>query len=58
MASQLRDAAAQAAAGGQAVEQPAEQSAPNVEGEQGEPTPTERRSASGSAMQQLRSTSG
>ncbi|MGA8332401.1 MAG: DUF3710 domain-containing protein [Mycobacterium sp.] len=54
MASQLRDAAAaQGTAGGQAVAQPA----PEVEGEQGEPTP-ERRSASGSAMQQLRSTGG
>jgi hypothetical protein len=51
MASQLREAAStQGAAGGQAVAQP------DAEGEQGGPTPTERRSASGSAMQQLRST--
>ena len=54
MASQLREAAAaQGAAGGQAVEQPA----PDVASEEGR-APTERRSASGSAMQQLRSTGG
>ena len=53
MASQLREAAAaQGAAGGQAIAQPD----PEVASEQGEPT--ERRSASGSAMQQLRSTGG
>jgi hypothetical protein len=53
MASQLREAAAsQGAAGGQPVEptEPAD--------EEGAPEPTERRSASGSAMQQLRGTSG
>jgi hypothetical protein len=53
MASQLREAAAsQGAAGGLPVE-PTE---PDVE--EGAPAPTERRSASGSAMQQLRGTSG
>ncbi len=53
MASQLREAAAaQGAGGGQAIAQPD----PEVASEQGEPT--ERRSASGSAMQQLRSTGG
>ncbi|BBX44240.1 DUF3710 domain-containing protein [Mycobacterium cookii] len=50
MASQLREAAA--AQGGQPIAQPE----PEVASEQGEPT--ERRSASGSAMQQLRSTGG
>jgi len=55
MASQLRDAAAaQGAAGGQPVTEPA----PDTVSEEGEQTPTERRSASGSAMQQLRSTGG
>ena len=55
MASQLREAAGgQGAAGGQ----PTAQQDDDVAGEQGEPTPTERRSASGSAMQQLRSTGG
>jgi hypothetical protein len=55
MASQLREAAAsQGAAGGQPVE-PTE---PDVADEEGAPPPTERRSASGSAMQQLRGTSG
>jgi hypothetical protein len=55
MASQLREAAAsQAAAGGQPVE-PTE---PDVADEEGAPAPTERRSASGSAMQQLRGNSG
>jgi hypothetical protein len=58
MASQLREAAtAQGAAGGQAVVTPD----PNVGGEEGptgSPAPTARRSAAGSAMQQLRSTSG
>jgi hypothetical protein len=55
MASQLRDAAAgQGAPGGQVVAPPD----PNGGGE-GEPSePTARRSASGSAMQQLRSTTG
>ena len=51
MASQLRDAAA--AQGGVAVEQPVEQAEGDAVGE-GEPP--ERRSASGSAMQQLRGT--
>ena len=55
MASQLREAAAsQGAAGGQPVE-PTE---PDVADEEGAPAPTERRGASGSAMQQLRGTSG
>jgi hypothetical protein len=55
MASQLRDAAAaQGAAGGPPVTEPA----PDAVSEEGEQTPTERRSASGSAMQQLRSTGG
>jgi Protein of unknown function (DUF3710) len=59
MASQLRDAAAgQGAPGGQMVAPPT----PDAGGEDEEPTdapaPTERRSASGSAMQQLRSTGG
>ena len=54
MASQLREAAAaQGTAGEQAVTQPA----PDAVTEEGE-QPTERRSASGSAMQQLRSTGG
>jgi Protein of unknown function (DUF3710) len=53
MASQLREAAAaQGAAGGQPVEPQ------DVVDEEGLPAPTERRSASGSAMQQLRGTSG
>jgi hypothetical protein len=51
MASQLREAAAAQAAGGQAVAQPD----PDVAGEDQPPT---RRSAAGSAMQQLRSTGG
>jgi Protein of unknown function (DUF3710) len=55
MASQLREAAAaQGAAGGQ----PAELAEPDVADEAVAPTPTERRSASGSAMQQLRGTNG
>ena len=61
MASQLREAAAsQGAAGGEVVAPPE----PDVAGEdvpgevEAPPTPTERRSASGSAMQQLRSTGG
>src|SRR3984957_4211057 len=55
MASQLREAAAsQGAAGGQPVE-PTE---PDVADEADVADPTERRSASGSAMQQLRGTSG
>jgi hypothetical protein len=55
MASQLREAAAsQGAAGGQPVDPPE----PYVADEEGAPAPTERRSASGSAMQQLRGTSG
>ena len=55
MASQLREAAAaQGAAGGQLVAPPA----PEVGGEEGPSEPTARRSASGSAMQQLRGTGG
>lgn len=54
MASQLREAAAQGAAGGQAVAPPD----PNVGGEDGPSEPSARRSAGGSAMQQLRSTTG
>jgi hypothetical protein len=54
MASQLREAAA-AQAGGQEAAPPG----PDVAGEEEEPpAPTERRSASGSAMQQLRGTGG
>src|SRR3984957_12890357 len=52
MASQLREAAA--SQGGQ----PVEPTDPDVADEEGAPAPTERRSASGSAMQQLRGTSG
>jgi Protein of unknown function (DUF3710) len=55
MATQLREAAAaQGAAGGQ----PVEPTGPDVVDEEDAPAPTERRSASGSAMQQLRGTSG
>jgi hypothetical protein len=55
MASQLRDAAAaQGAPGGQLVAPPV----PEAGGEEGPSEPTARRSASGSAMQQLRSTGG
>ena len=55
MAAQLREAAAaQGAAGGQAVVTPD----PNAGGEQRPSEPTARRSAAGSAMQQLRSTTG
>jgi hypothetical protein len=55
MASQLRDAAAvQGPADGQPVTEPAL----DAESEEDEQTPPERRSASGSAMQQLRSTGG
>src|ERR1700744_2234736 len=55
MATQLREAAAaRGAAGGQ----PVEPSEPDVVDEEGAPAPTERRSASGSAMQQLRGSSG
>src|SRR5277367_3172290 len=55
MASQLREAAtSQGAAGGEQVA-PTE---PEVVDEEGASAPTERRSASGSAMQQLRGTSG
>jgi hypothetical protein len=55
MASQLREAAAaQGSAGGQPVE-PVE---PDVADDEGTPPSTERRSASGSAMQQLRGTGG
>jgi hypothetical protein len=54
MASQLREAAA---AQGTAGEQPVTEPAPDAVSAEGE-QPTERRSASGSAMQQLRSTGG
>ncbi len=57
MASQLREAAAAQAAGGQAVAPPD----PSVGGDEAptdSPAPTARRSAGGSAMQQLRSTTG
>ncbi|MGB6207031.1 DUF3710 domain-containing protein [Mycobacterium sp.] len=54
MASQLREAAAAQAAGGQAVAPPD----PNVGGDEAPSEPTARRSAGGSAMQQLRSTTG
>jgi hypothetical protein len=55
MAAQLRDAAAtQGTAEGQAVETPD----PDAAGEDGPSAPTARRSAGGSAMQQLRSTTG
>jgi Protein of unknown function (DUF3710) len=55
MASQLREAAtSQGAAGEESAAPPA----PDVTGEEGPPTPTARRSASGSAMQQLRTTGG
>ena len=58
MAAQLREAAAaQGAAGGQVVTPPA-QEAGEGEGPAGPPEPTARRSAAGSAMQQLRSTTG
>src|SRR6202012_1018571 len=55
MATQLREAAA---AQGAAGEQPGEPPEPDVVDQQGAPAPAERRSASGSAMQQLRATSG
>jgi len=63
MASQLRDAAAgQGGAGGPLGEESTVVPAPDAGGEEAGPTdapaPTERRSASGSAMQQLRSTGG
>jgi hypothetical protein len=54
MATQLREAAAAQGAAGQAVAQPD----PNVGGEDAPSEPTARRSAGGSAMQQLRSTTG
>ena len=55
MASQLREAAtSQGAAGGEQVAP----TQPEVADEEGASAPTERRSASGSAMQQLRGTSG
>jgi Protein of unknown function (DUF3710) len=57
MATQLREAAAAQEAGGQLVEPPA-QDADEGEGPTGSPAPTARRSAAGSAMQQLRSTTG
>src|SRR3984885_8210340 len=52
MASQLREAAPSQGA------PPVEPTEPDVADEEGAPAPTERRSASGSAMQQLRGTSG
>ena len=55
MASQLREAAASQGAAG---EEPVAPQDPDVVDEQGAPAPTERRSASGSAMQQLRGTTG
>ena len=55
MATQLREAAA---AQGAAGEQPVEPTEPDVVDQGGAPAPAERRSASGSAMQQLRGTSG
>ena len=59
MASQLRDAAAgQGAPEGQMVAPPAPDAVGEEEGPTDASTPTERRSASGSAMQQLRSTGG
>jgi Protein of unknown function (DUF3710) len=59
MASQLREAAAaQGAAGGQAVAPPEPGAEGEAGGEEVPAEPTARRSASGSAMQQLRSTSG
>jgi hypothetical protein len=54
MASQLREAAAAQGAGEQVAAPPD----PNVGGEDGPSEPTARRSAGGSAMQQLRSTTG
>jgi hypothetical protein len=58
MAAQLREAAAaQGAAGGQLVAPPAQDTG-EAEGPMGSPAPTARRSAAGSAMQQLRSTTG
>ncbi|UQX10128.1 DUF3710 domain-containing protein [Candidatus Mycobacterium methanotrophicum] len=54
MASRLREAAAAQAAGGQAVEPPD----PNLGGDAAPSEPTARRNAGGSAMQQLRSTTG
>jgi hypothetical protein len=54
MATQLREAAAAQGAAGQAVAPPD----PNVGGEDAPSEPTARRSAGGSAMQQLRSTTG
>jgi Protein of unknown function (DUF3710) len=53
MASQLREAAGQAPAEGEATAPPEPD-----EGQQDAPPPAERRSASGSAMQQLRSSGG
>jgi Protein of unknown function (DUF3710) len=55
MASQLREAAA--AQGGEVVEPP-DPDAGGDDGPTDSPTPTARRSAEGSAMQQLRSTTG
>src|ERR1700742_3805597 len=55
MATQLREAAA---AQGAAGEKPVEPTEPDVVDQGGAPAPAERRSASGSAMQQLRGTSG
>ena len=60
MAAQLREAAAAQGApvGDLAEEQIGPPPDPDVEDEEGQPAPTARRSASGSAMQQLRSNTG
>ena len=58
MASQLREAAAQGAPEGQAVAPPDPNVGGEEEGPSDSPAPTARRSAAGSAMQQLRSTTG
>ena len=55
MAAQLRDAAAAQGTGGEQAVVPAD---PDAGGEEGPSAPTARRSAAGSAMQQLRSTTG
>jgi Protein of unknown function (DUF3710) len=60
MASQLREAAASQGAEGEEASAPPDPAGEGEGGDSGEepPTPTARRSASGSAMQQLRGTSG
>jgi hypothetical protein len=58
MASQLREAAAAQGAAGEQVVAPPDPNVGGEEGSTGPPAPTARRSASGSAMQQLRSTTG